>query len=82
MDQGNAQGNAQSADWTMERTSSFLNFCYKEMTENPDSRGDNSGFKAQAWTHILNGFNTANQVQYNKNQLSSKYSDAAMKRPV
>ena len=78
MAQGNAQGNAQSSDWTMERTSSFLNFCYKDMTENPGSRGDNSlkaGFKAQAWTQILNAFNIANQVQYNKNQLSSKFSN-------
>ena len=70
-----AQATAPSADWTTERTTSLLDFCYNEMIENPGSRGDNSGFKAQAWTQILNAFNETNHLQYTKNQLSSKFSD-------
>ena len=63
----------QSASWNPDRTNSFINFCYKEISENASSRGDNSGFKAVGWTRILSEFNSANNLQYSKEQLSSKF---------
>lgn len=66
----------QSASWTDEMTSKFLEIMLEVKKA---STASNGGFKKQEWQKIYNAFNSTCGLNYDVAQLQSKYSDLKKK---